>query len=240
LNVNPDVVGQTSFTFDTGVGSATVNFATGRRAAYSLNGGCPVLSDYDALNATAATSARVYRYREPNNQTLGGGAIVMNTNAAEDWNTILQSHAWFDMRDLYRTAPSTPTAQEDLMRVITDAVLPSACSALGTPNPTDTDQPPAVAVPLRTVLYPNVPNPFNPVTRIRFDLARDGRVRLAVYDVAGRMVRTLVDKELQAGPNHEVVWNGLDDAGQRVSTGVYFYRLDAGDDTMTKKMVVMK
>jgi flagellar hook assembly protein FlgD len=98
----------------------------------------------------------------------------------------------------------------------------------------------AAAIPARTVLYPNVPNPFNPVTTIRFDLAHDGHVSLQVYDVAGRLVRRLLDAKLSAAAGLEARWNGLDDAGQRVASGVYFYRLVTADAAETRKMVLMK
>jgi len=94
-------------------------------------------------------------------------------------------------------------------------------------------------VPLRTQLFQNTPNPFNPSTRIRYDLARDGQVELTVFDVAGRLVRTLVDGKQTAG-SHAAIWNGRDDAGKRVSSGVYFYRLQANGLEMTQKLVLTK
>jgi hypothetical protein len=247
LNVNPDAIGQGSFTFDKGAGSTVVSYTTGPRAAFSLNGGCPTIKNYDALNASAATSVRVYRYREPifgaSGGTLGGGAIVMNVNAAEDWNTIVQSHPWFDIRDLFDSTPpggvpSSPPAARDLLNATLTGVLPAAC--LQGVKPTDVGPGDEVEVVRRTVLHQNIPNPFNPMTKISFDLAQNGHVKLRIFDVAGRTVRTLIDKEMQRGANKEAVWNGLDDAGRRVSTGVYFYRLDAVGVTMTKKMVMMK
>jgi flagellar hook assembly protein FlgD len=78
------------------------------------------------------------------------------------------------------------------------------------------------------------------MTTITFDLARDSHVSLKIYDVAGRLVRGLVNETMTAGFDKPVVWNGLDNSGARVSSGVYFYRLVAADFTSTKKMVVMK
>ena len=72
------------------------------------------------------------------------------------------------------------------------------------------------------------PNPFNPSTTLRFDLPVGGRVRLAVYDVAGRLLRTLLDVELPAG-SHEAVWDGRDSAGRGMASGSYFARLLAGE-----------
>jgi hypothetical protein len=93
--------------------------------------------------------------------------------------------------------------------------------------------------PSRTALHPNVPNPFNPVTTIRYDVAGTVAVRLVVYDVRGRAVRTLVDAVKTPG-EYTLTWSGETDAGGRVSTGVYFCRLVAGRVTQTRKMVLLK
>lgn len=95
------------------------------------------------------------------------------------------------------------------------------------------------APPRVTALYQNQPNPFNPQTTIRFDLAHDGRVSLRIYDVAGRLVRILFDEERQAGRD-TVVWNGLDDAGAPVGSGLYLVRLATGESLFTRKMLLMK
>jgi hypothetical protein len=91
----------------------------------------------------------------------------------------------------------------------------------------------------RFVLHPNMPNPFNPYTRIDFELDQARPVRLAVYDLAGRLVRRLVDRSLESG-RHNTVWDGRDDRGLRVASGVYFYRLESGDLLQTRKMVLLK
>jgi unsaturated rhamnogalacturonyl hydrolase len=97
------------------------------------------------------------------------------------------------------------------------------------------EAPPALSMKLEQ----NVPNPFNPTTTIGFSLAEALPARLIVYDVAGRRVKTLVDETTTAGP-HRVTWDGTDDAGRRVASGVYFYRLTAGASTETKKMMLLK
>ena len=97
----------------------------------------------------------------------------------------------------------------------------------------------APAVPTRLALEPNVPNPFNPSTTIRFALPRDTRVSLVVYDTRGRRVRTLVDDDLVAG-THDVTWTGRDDRGAAVGSGVYFVRLDAQGKALRQKMVLVE
>ena len=83
------------------------------------------------------------------------------------------------------------------------------------------------------------PNPFNPSTTISFTLGEAARVRLSVYDVSGRLVRELLDGQRGSG-QHSEIWNGKDNAGRGVSSGVYFYRLEAGAFMETKKMVLLR
>lgn len=84
------------------------------------------------------------------------------------------------------------------------------------------------------------PNPFNPQTTLSFDLAQAGPVSLFVYDLTGRVVDVLLDQEpAQAGRN-EVVWRGVDQTGRGLSSGIYFYRLDAGAYSETKRVVLLK
>ncbi len=88
-------------------------------------------------------------------------------------------------------------------------------------------------------LEPNVPNPFNPTTRIGFTLSASERAILRVYDVRGARVATVLDARLGAGRYH-VDWNGVDDAGRPVASGTYFYSLAAGKRTESRKMVLVK
>jgi hypothetical protein len=85
----------------------------------------------------------------------------------------------------------------------------------------------------------NAPNPFNPTTTISFTLPERSRVRLAIYDVEGRIVSELIDDVVEDG-YREYVWDGKNSEGNPVSSGVYFYRLTVGDRTLTKKMVCLK
>jgi len=91
-------------------------------------------------------------------------------------------------------------------------------------------------------LYQNHPNPFNPTTTIRYEIPADVasvRVRMDIYDVQGHKVRVLVDEIRSAGVQY-AEWDGLDDNGRAVSSGVYFYVLRAGDETLTRKMALLR
>ena len=94
-------------------------------------------------------------------------------------------------------------------------------------------------VPARTALLNAVPNPFNPSTKLFFEMTAAGHARLDVYDVAGRLVATLVDEQRDAG-RHHVTWDGRDAAGRASAAGVYLYRLETGDYSETKRMVLVK
>ncbi len=92
----------------------------------------------------------------------------------------------------------------------------------------------------RLALHDNVPNPFNPTTTIRFELPAAGRAELAVYDVAGRRVRTLSAGDHLSAGIHEVVWDGTDGRGAAAASGIYFYRLRASGASITKKMMLIR
>lgn len=85
----------------------------------------------------------------------------------------------------------------------------------------------------------NWPNPFNPKTTIRFNLADEGPARLAVYDAAGRLLRVLADGEFSAG-DHAAEWNGRDDAGLALPSGVYFAKLSSAEGSDRRKLVLLK
>ena len=95
-------------------------------------------------------------------------------------------------------------------------------------------------LPTVNALAQNFPNPFNPETTIRFDLAEAAEVTLTVYDATGQTVRTLVEGEHFSAGNYSRVWDGLNRNGQAVGSGVYFYEMHAGDFTSMKKMTLVR
>jgi hypothetical protein len=101
----------------------------------------------------------------------------------------------------------------------------------------------APGLPARPALHPAVPNPFNPHTTIAFDVPGEAAsahlVRLAIYDVTGRLVRQLVDGAVEPG-SHAVVWDGRTLRGGGAASGVYFAQLRVGDFTATRKLVMMR
>jgi methionine-rich copper-binding protein CopC len=95
------------------------------------------------------------------------------------------------------------------------------------------------ALPESYALYQNYPNPFNPSTTINFDLPEKANVSIVIYDMRGSKVRTLFNRASAAG-RQNVVWNGLNDQGMHVTSGVYIYSIRAGNFVQSKKMTLMK
>lgn len=94
-------------------------------------------------------------------------------------------------------------------------------------------------IPTDFSLKQNYPNPFNPSTTITFDLSQDANVKISIYDMAGRLIKELVNQTMTVG-SKTIVWNGKDEIGNLVNGGVYFYNLQTGDYNQTKKMVLLK
>jgi hypothetical protein len=97
----------------------------------------------------------------------------------------------------------------------------------------------ASRLPARLDLRPNYPNPFNAQTVIEYALPEAAAVRLIIYNIAGQMVRTLVDESQPAGYKR-VLWNGADAYGREVSTGIYFFQLQIGGQKLVRKMIVQR
>ena len=100
---------------------------------------------------------------------------------------------------------------------------------------TDLDNP----LPVEFTLYHNYPNPFNPVTTLRYDLPEDAMVKITIYDMMGRQISTLVSSQQTAGFK-SIQWNATNDKGSPVSAGLYLYTIQVGEFMQTKKMVLLK
>ncbi|MBL7127486.1 MAG: T9SS type A sorting domain-containing protein [Ignavibacteria bacterium] len=113
-----------------------------------------------------------------------------------------------------------------------NVLLASVPNAIGvTPNGTE--------IPERFEMSQNYPNPFNPSTKIDFSVPRNSIVTMKIYDITGREVRSLVNQKLSPG-KYTVDWNGTDNNGLQIATGVYFYRFVASGNVIVKKMVLIK
>ena len=88
-------------------------------------------------------------------------------------------------------------------------------------------------------LSQNYPNPFNPETRINYAILENSVVTIEIFNITGQLIRTLIN-EYKAKGNYSVIWDGRDNAGRLVSSGIYLYRLQAGSFIQTRKMIFMK
>ncbi|MCC7429903.1 VCBS repeat-containing protein [bacterium] len=129
--------------------------------------------------------------------------------------------------------PSVTTEIE----IIYNAPVPHIVPLSGTLMNSVSDEKPAM--PQQFSLHQNYPNPFNPTTTIEFDLTQGAFTKLAVYNTNGQLVKELLAKNLEAN-YHKIVWDGTDQNGHKVSSGIYFYRINSGKFVDTKKMLLLK
>ena len=94
-------------------------------------------------------------------------------------------------------------------------------------------------IPVEFALHQNYPNPFNPVTNIRFDIPEEGNVRMDIYNITGQKVATLVNGRMQPG-FHSIRWDGTNDLGKQLASGMYIYHIKAGDFRDVKKLLLVK
>jgi len=139
----------------------------------------------------------------------------LGENMSGNWRLTVSDHAGYDTGTINEWCLHIGYP-EDVLSGVEDGGLPTVLALNG-----------------------NYPNPFNPMTKISFDLPRSTKVALEVFDLRGRKVQTLVSENLSAG-RHAILWNGTDSRGRQVSSGTYFYRLQADVKTMTDKMLVWK
>ncbi len=196
-------------------GYSVDNLAPGVPAAIVANyGSGSVTLDWDDSVAMDFQYHRIYRGTEPD--FVPALANLVKETANSNWvdNTPGSGTSYYKITALdFAGNESAPGAPE----------IASGVPGLGT----------------GFVLKNAVPNPFNPQTTISYSLAKPGPVELAIFDLAGRKVRTLVDQTEIAG-GHTVVWNGQDNRGKTVASGVYFYQLRSGQNVARKRIVMIK
>lgn len=160
---------------------------------------------------------------------------------AEDW---VVTGAFLDLEPAYKDGgvvlcsllvPAQPGEHEFQIAEVQYATRSGTVHSSGSWNGTIQ----LLDVPERTMLSQVYPNPFNPLTTIKYAVAIDGPVVLGVYDIQGRLVRTLVEENLPAGW-YEEAWDGLDNRGRAASSGTYFVRLQDKSWTMSRKMMLVR
>jgi len=187
-----------------------------------IYGGCPLINDFDVMTPQGSTVAAM-TYGAPNGGLAStNGAVLSRTSG--NAGVVMAGFDFGYIRD------NDNNGRMDRADFLYD-VLVYLNNTPATPTPVSSTQ--------VNSLDQNYPNPFNPQTTIAFSVKDRGLVTLKVYNVAGELVRTLANEEVVAGA-HTKVWDGRNDAGQPVSSGVYFYKLVTNNFSQTKKMVLLK
>ena len=231
--------------FVTGQGS--VGGAVGEN---DVDGGTTTLLSpvFNLADATSATLSYWRWYTEDKGTNAGDDYWDVDVTAdGVNWvsleHTNVSDESWVPMSfELGEFVALSSTVQlrfiasdegaNSLMEAAVDDVLLNAQWSIQT----DVDE---SAIPARLALGANFPNPFNPKTTLRFDLPEKGQVDLAVYDVRGRRIATIASGMMDAG-SYELIWNGVDESGKPVASGVYFSRIAFGKDVLTNKMIMLK
>jgi hypothetical protein len=219
--VSPVLTAETGSIFDHGVAGKDVLVAYG---------GCLTINNFDVLEPVGTTTIEM---AYPNS---GDAAILANTDttdvAGELGTVILSGFSYNFIRDDVLPAPGEPTARVEHLKDI----LNHLGNATGTPTGITPGKGPQYA----NALDNNYPNPFNPTTTIKYSIKTRAHVSLRVYNAAGQLVKTLVDQVQSPEQVQPVTWDGRSNAGQTVSSGVYFYKLVTKNFSSTKKLVLLK
>ncbi len=187
-----------------------------------------------------STAARIRKHLLACLLNVASARLSQNTIVSVDGATASQAITYLAGRYIDGDV-NDATIWYNLSLIHTQQLIAAGVIPLSTPNimykPDSVQQ--NGSLPGEFALSQNRPNPFNPVTTINYTVPVPGRISVEVFNLLGRKVRTLVNDTKSAG-SYRIEWNGRDDADQPVSSGVYFYRLKAGDIVQTKKMLLIK
>jgi hypothetical protein len=197
-----------------------------------INGDCPILNKFDMIASSASAAANgkagtLLRY--PNTQP-----------AATRYATKYNSFGTDSARAVFMGFSFNSIEEGGERLQLAKAVAQTYFKEVPCYTPTGVEENPVgAAPPARTQLFQNAPNPFNPETAIRFTVAGRGPVRIDIFSVNGRRVRTLVDKAYEPG-DYTVRWDGTDDQGHSLASGAYFYRFRAAGASDSKKLILLR
>lgn len=160
-------------------------------------------------------------------------AAIDSLNRGRDNAAMNQLWAFINQVEALRRSGRLTVEEADALIAIAQRIIDSIGGGYGEA------QEQKQAIQRKFGLSQNYPNPFNPETTIEYDIDKDCEVVLKIYNLSGQLIRILVD-EFQTAGQYTITWYGDNDAGQEIASGVYFYRLQAGDEAAMKKMVVLK
>ena len=193
--------------------------------SYYVAGGCPGINEFDVLDATGPGLRGFLYSGYAGGPSWAGIYTDQLNNNSQPLRTVWIGHSIMTMRN--NMAEYWWPARQSLAILVAQFMNNKVYMPTGTETPAVTS------------LSDNFPNPFNPVTRVKFALKEKGHVRLRVYDVSGRLIRVLVDEIREAG-SYEAMWDGTNDEGRATASGIYFCRMEATDYERTLKMVQLR
>ncbi len=195
--------------------------------SWVVSGGCPGLNRFDAVQATTGTTEALF---VGNGNDLSAATRRIAANGSQVVSMPYDLSNIVDVRD-----PDDPGGL--LPMPVRAEVLGSVLTSFGWPP--GTNQWTGTEAPAAIFATSAHPNPFNPATRIDYQMPRDGHLRLRIYDVRGQLVRKLIDGNRASGRGH-VMWDGRDDVGGSVATGVYFYEARTDGEVKVEKLLLLK
>jgi hypothetical protein len=176
------------------------------------------------------TGSGLFRINYSEGDILARGGSVEDESSVKIFKWIDKTTGWQEL------GGSADTALNQVIETITET---GVYAAFTTDASVDVDDEEGTILPFKFELSQNYPNPFNPVTTINYNLPRRSNVTIEVFNILGQKVITLLDENKSAG-EYQITWGGNDSNEQKVSTGIYFYRFQAGDYVETKKMLLLK
>ncbi len=192
-------------------------------------GGCPVINTFDVLEPIPPALAGIVYDGDGVNDSCY--TVYMDGMAGDKaMRSVWTGSSFMYVRDDVIPGPGVAIDRNVLLEQVIDFFDNETNSDI-----TDSDIP----VASRYSLAQNFPNPFNPNTTIRFEMKERAHVTLKVYNVAGQLVKTLVNGVRDVGPN-QVTWKGLNNNGSPVASGVYFYKMETTNFSQTKKMIMLR
>jgi len=190
-------------------------------------GGCPIINSFDCLDKTTDAA---YALKYPDYQGTQYYAGIQKEWANQHGRTVRT--VWFGFSFMYirDDEVTSPIIRNHILKDVIEWFENTANSDI-----TGDETGAAYAYKLGQ----NYPNPFNPTTTIKFSMKAKGHVSIKIYNVAGQLVKNLVDGVYEKGP-HSVAWDGTNNLGAKVASGVYFYKMETKDFSQTKKMVLLR
>ncbi|OGB60287.1 MAG: hypothetical protein A2Y94_05995 [Caldithrix sp. RBG_13_44_9] len=204
---------------------------------FSITGHPNSLCGYYKFLPENGDTMNINIFLSENGSEVSAGHLISNSSAA-DWTSFNIPFTSYLNADSARITMSAAAEPKNGVGVLGNSVLyvdNLSFDILITSIP----EQPTDRIPGTFILHQNYPNPFNPSTAISFDIPQAVNVKVDIFDITGRRIRTLLDEPKVAG-SYDVIWNGTDDTGNSVASGLYVYRLRAGDFIQSKKLLFMK